>query len=71
MDHAIPSLEGSPSSVDLGKAVRAHSPAVEVMELRGASVGRPNGLEMSRPASTRILQDGPTPQLAGSAPSSC
>jgi len=34
-------------------------------------LGRPNGLEMSRPASSRILQDEPRPQLAGSAPSSC
>ena len=33
--------------------------------------GMPNGLEMSRPASSRILLDEPTPQLAGSAPSSC
>ena len=31
----------------------------------------PNGLEMSRPASSRILLDEPRPQLAGSAPSSC
>jgi hypothetical protein len=31
----------------------------------------PNGLEMSRPASSRILLDEPSPQLAGSAPSSC
>jgi len=30
----------------------------------------PNGLEMSRPASSRILLDEPRPQLAGSAPSS-
>ena len=31
----------------------------------------PNGLEVSRPASPRILPDKPRPQLAGSAPSSC
>jgi hypothetical protein len=31
----------------------------------------PNGLEMSRPASSRILLVEPKPQLAGSAPSSC
>jgi hypothetical protein len=31
----------------------------------------PNRLEMSRPASSRILLDEPTPQLARSAPSSC
>ena len=31
----------------------------------------PNGLEMSRPASSGILLDEPRPQLAGSAPSSC
>src|SRR3990172_1999528 len=30
-----------------------------------------NGLEMSRPASARILLSKPRPQLAGSAPSSC
>ena len=33
--------------------------------------GMPNGLEMSRPASSRIVLDEPRPQLAGSAPSSC
>ena len=54
MDHAIPSLRESPRSVYLGKAIRAHGPAVEVMDLRNASVGRPNGLEMSRPASPRL-----------------
>jgi hypothetical protein len=37
----------------------------------GGGVAAPNGLEMSRPASSRILLDEPTPQLAGSAPSSC
>ena len=31
----------------------------------------PNGLEMSRPASTSILHQLDSPQLAGSAPSSC
>jgi hypothetical protein len=40
---------------------------------RGCSIpaATPNGLEMSRPASSRILLDEPRPQLAGSAPSSC
>ena len=36
-----------------------------------AGLLKANGLEMSRPASARILLDRPTPQLAGSAPSSC
>ena len=36
-----------------------------------AGADLPNGLEMSRPASSRILLDEPGPQLAGSAPSSC
>jgi hypothetical protein len=31
----------------------------------------PNGLEMSRPASSSILHPLDSPQLAGSAPSSC
>ena len=41
------------------------------MLLRFTFRGAPNGLEMSRPASSRILLDRPLPQLAGSAPSSC
>jgi len=36
-----------------------------------SDVGQPNGHEMSRPASSRILLDEPRPQLAGLAPSSC
>ena len=33
--------------------------------------GPPNGLEVSRPAGSRIPLDEPRPQLAGSAPPSC
>ena len=50
MDHAVPSLEDAPRSVHLGEAKREHRPTVEVMDLRGASMGRPNGLELSRSA---------------------
>jgi hypothetical protein len=39
--------------------------------MKWAFTSSPNGLEMSRPASSRILLDERRPQLAGSAPSSC
>jgi hypothetical protein len=44
-----------------------HIPVV----VRAHPLEAPNGLEMSRPASSSILLDEPRPQLAGSAPSSC